>query len=266
MRYYIVIICVVTAFYSQGKALAAGTLYDVSIFLNQKHPFTIEKQNISTNVLNEKGSQNVFTNVQNKKRAIKTNSVDERLDRNSSSETITSNPLWGYISELRMGALAHDVGPFSAKEESGIDTNIEMLFSSPDFLEIIWSPRPQLGINYNSSGDTSQAYLGLEWEYGFWDGWFTSFSFGGAVHDGHLVGNTEDAPNSKSLGCRFLFREALNLGYRFRGHHAVMLHLDHISNASLCEKETRDGSEFGRHTTVLNEGLETFGVRYGYMF
>ena len=71
---------------------------------------------------------------------------------------------------------------------------------------------------------------------------------------------------SKSLGCRFLFRESVNAGYRFNKRHALMLHFDHSSNANLCEKNTRDGTAEGRHDVTLNEGLESVGVRYGYMF
>ena len=45
-----------------------------------------------------------------------------------------------------------------------------------------------------------------------------------------------------------------------------MFHFDHSSNASLCEKNTSDGSAFGRHDVILNGGLENVGIRYGYMF
>ena len=41
----------------------------------------------------------------------------------------------GVISELRIGLSAHDVGPFSRKEESGKDVNFEVLFVSPKFLK-----------------------------------------------------------------------------------------------------------------------------------
>ena len=83
------------------------------------------------------------------------------------------------------------------------------------------------------------------------------------IHDGHLVGVDDQ---SKSLGCRLLFRESMNIGYRFYKRHSLMLHFDHSSNASLCKKNTADGSAEGRHDVVLNEGLENLGVRYGYMF
>jgi len=154
----------------------------------------------------------------------------------------------GWLSEVRVGALAHDEGPFSHKKESGIDANVELLFNSPDFLKIIWSPRPHIGGNVNSSGDTSQGYVGLSWEWEFWRFMFGGFSLGGAVH----TGETTNAPlDRKELGCRVLFRESVELGVRFAERHSVSAFLDHISNAKLCS---------------TNEGLENLGVRYGYKF
>jgi lipid A 3-O-deacylase len=156
----------------------------------------------------------------------------------------------GIVSELRGGVFAHDQGPFGSHKESGVDGNLEVLFVSPDFLDVIWAPRPHLGLTVNSGGDTSQAYLGLTWEWSFWDGFFFDFGFGGAVHNGELK-EKDDVRDKKALGCRVLFRESIDIGYRFNKRHAVMAHLDHISNAKLCDK---------------NEGLDNLGVRYGYMF
>ena len=85
------------------------------------------------------------------------------------------------------------------------------------------------------------------------------------VHDGHLVGD-KGGKLRKSLGCRILFRESVNFGYRFKKRHAIMAHFDHSSNASLCEKNTPDGTQHGRHDVILNEGLESLGIRYGYIF
>lgn len=170
------------------------------------------------------------------------------------------------FSEIRIGALAHDIGPFSSREEDGVDANIELLFASPSFMSVLWSPRPTLGVSVNSQGDTSQVYLGLTWEYQHSSGWFASFGFGGMAHDGHLVGDAKGVQQGKSLGCRFLFRESIDIGYRFAGGHSLMAHLDHSSNASLCEKNTSDGTAHGRHDVVLNEGLESVGLRYGYKF
>ncbi len=157
-------------------------------------------------------------------------------------------PLWGVISEIRGGVLMHDEGPFSHRKEEGYDVNLEFLFVSPKFLEIIWSPRPHIGFDANTSSDTSQVYAGLSYEWEFWGGVFAGFSLGGAVHNGKTSGSHTDR---KDLGCPVLFRESIEIGYRFAGTHSVSLMLDHISNAKLCDS---------------NEGLENFGVRYGYRF
>jgi len=153
-----------------------------------------------------------------------------------------------FISEMRIGALWHDQGPFSSNKEGGVDGNVELLFGSPSFLDILWAPRPHIGLSYNSSGDTSQAYLGLTWEWDFFDDFFAGFSLGGTVHDGF---KTTSRLDRKELGCRVLFRESLTFGYRLSKHHSLMAFLDHSSNAKLCSR---------------NEGLENVGIRYGYRF
>lgn len=152
------------------------------------------------------------------------------------------------LSEIRAGVFIHDEGPFSRHEESGVDGNLEFLFVSPDFLDVVWSPRPHFGFTLNSDDNTHQVYLGLSWEWTVWRALFAGFSLGGSVHSGHLV---SDSLGRKELGCRLLFRESVELGYRFAGRHGVSVFLDHISNANICDK---------------NEGLENFGVRYGYRF
>jgi lipid A 3-O-deacylase len=156
--------------------------------------------------------------------------------------------LMGILSEIRVGVLAHDQGPFSSNEEGGIDGNFELLFVSPSFLDVIWAPRPHIGFSVNSDGDTSQVYAGLSWEWSFWGHWFAGFSLGGSVHDGETE---TDRVDRKELGCHLLFRESVEVGYRFGGRHAVSAFLDHISNANICDK---------------NEGIDTFGLRYGYAF
>ena len=65
-------------------------------------------------------------------------------------------------------------------------------------------------------------------------------------HEGSTRPSTED----ELAQIVALFREAMDFGYRLGGH-GISLHLAHISNAKLCDK---------------NEGLETVGLRYGYSF
>jgi lipid A 3-O-deacylase len=174
-------------------------------------------------------------------------SARRRECRNPPSQS-AGNGFKSIVSEIRVGALVHDEGPFSRNEEDGFDLNLEVLFVSPKFLDIIWAPRPHLGANINSDNDTSQVYMGLSWEWSFWGGWFAGFSLGGSVHDGKLETLRTDR---KELGCRVLFRESIDVGYRFGGRHGISGFLDHISNANLCDR---------------NEGLENYGIRYGYKF
>lgn len=154
------------------------------------------------------------------------------------------------LSELRLGVLVHDIGMFGRSEEDGTDVTLEARFKPfpGRFWEVIWSPRPHIGVTLNTVGDTSAAYFGLTWEWNFWRSMFLSFDFGGAVHDGKL---STTKVGRKELGSRILFREAIELGFVINDRHALSIRLDHISNASLTDN---------------NEGLDTAGIVYGYRF
>lgn len=54
----------------------------------------------------------------------------------------------------------------------------------------------------------------------------------------------------KDLGSRLLFRASIYVGYRIKNHRIIVV-ADHISNADLAER---------------NPGLDTLGIRYGYVF
>lgn len=167
--------------------------------------------------------------------------------------TATASPaaaeeLGGLLSEVRIGWMLHDAGIFGRSEEEGFDIDGELLFASPDVLDVIWSPRPLLGVSVNTAGDTSQVYGGLAWDWNFWGPLFVEGSLGLSVHDGNLEASS---PDRKALGCRVLFRESVALGARFLERHSLSLMLTHISNATLCDN---------------NEGLDTIGIRYGFKF
>lgn len=155
------------------------------------------------------------------------------------------------ISEVKAGVGYHDPPVFGPrKERKGVDINGEVLFTSPGFLHALWAPRPHLGLQVNTVGDTSQAYAGLTWQYDFQSGPFVAGSLGFAIHDGKL---DTDASDRKSLGGRVLFRESIELGYRFGEgqRHALSLMLAHVSNAGIYER---------------NEGMDTIAARYGIRF
>ncbi len=117
-----------------------------------------------------------------------------------------------------------------------------------DIWELLWNPRPLVGVNINTVGDTTAFYTGLDWAWDAWGPVFVSLDLGGAVHDGEPTTTEIDR---KELGPRVLFGEALEIGYRFLDRHALSIRLDHISNAGLTDN---------------NEGLDTLGVVYGYRY
>lgn len=164
-----------------------------------------------------------------------------------------SQPLLGFVSELRGGVLAHAYGPsvIDSRRESGIDVNLEILFASPPlkFFWYLFEPRPTLGIDLNTNGQTTFGYGGLTWEWNITPRLYADFFLGFAGHDGFL----HNAPRDRrELGSRLLFREALELGWRLNDRHALSVMIDHYSNAGYFDKK--------------NQGNDNFGARYSYRY
>ena len=155
----------------------------------------------------------------------------------------------GYLYALRGGILAHDINLFAHSEESGVDLNLEILFTSPGWLEWLWAPHPHIGIAIHSQGDTHQLYSGLTWEKIFSNNIFINLGLGLTLHSGNRKGSQHY--NGKEMGCALLFREALEVGYQIDQHHSFSLIFFHISNAELYSE---------------NDGMNHLGLRYGYSF
>jgi len=179
--------------------------------------------------------------------------------RAARAEGAAAGPLWGFVSELRVGVLSHDMlfpsprklflpDPFRHHFETGASVNGEILFASPSFLWVIGSPRPRVGGSINTQGYTNTAYLDLDWEYRFRMGLFVEGFFGGAVHDGKLL---EGNPHWAELGSRFLFHLGLEMGWRLWQRHGLSLYWEHMSNSAFAAK---------------NQGMDSMGLRYGYRF
>jgi len=254
----VAVICLVS-----GETRSGTTTYDMSSLLFQQHPFS------TTSLIQPvvavpvppaqirapaRIPQSVTPYRAVFRQAAQPNASERRPATAAPLLAATPPPrtggsrFMGVISEIRLGALVHDEGPFSRKKEDGVDGNLEILFVSPKFMDIVWAPRPHLGGNINSGNDTSQVYAGLSWEWSFWGSWFAGFSLGGAVHDGKLKTLETDR---KEFGCRLLFRESIDVGYRFGGRHGISGFLDHISDAKICDR---------------SRALENYGIRYGYRF
>ena len=165
------------------------------------------------------------------------------------------------ISELRLGVLSHDIqfpsrhgfeapNPFENRYESGININPEFVFTSPDWLDWFWEPRPHLGVSISTSGDTSSFYTGLGWDTAWDNGVFLDGFFGLAVHDGEL---TDGNPKGKiEFGSRALFRLGGEVGWRWDDNNGIGLLWEHMSNGSILSDK--------------NQGIDSLGLRYSYRF
>ncbi len=163
----------------------------------------------------------------------------------------------GVIEEARGGILAQSCCGLGNDKEQGVGVNAEVVFSSPEFLSILGSPRPLVGATVATDSDaTSQIYAGLEWRINVHPRWFVSAGGGGAIHNGETddfdpVADANRVTNTLFLGCRALFRINGDMGYRINDRFNAMFSWSHISNAGLCRE---------------NEGLDHMGFRFGYRF
>jgi hypothetical protein len=155
-------------------------------------------------------------------------------------------PAVSLFAELLVGVSQHDTDVFGEQREEGYDVNVEIRFRP---FTILGRPSVVLGGNINTGDAISSGYLALNWSSNRGEpGFVVSFSLGAGVHDGEL--RDEPVVEERDLGSRVLFYLGLDIGWRF-GHHGFYLHADHMSNAGLEDD---------------NEGLDTFGIRYGYAF
>ena len=167
-------------------------------------------------------------------------------------------------SEFVLGVLDHDVHFLGGKED-GADINPELILWSPITDDMIanappwihWAlqPRPTIGGDINTAGDTDQAYVGATWSWYLTqnlfrpgDGIVLDYFFGPGFNNGE-VKSTSD--NRKSLGSWILFREGVDLGYQINPLWVISAHIDHISNGGLAKQ---------------NESINDVGIRLGYRF
>ncbi len=153
------------------------------------------------------------------------------------------------VEETRFGFFAHQIE--QSPGEEGVDLNLEVLFDklpgqyNNRILQHFLTPQPHIGASINLNDDTSQLYFGFTWDIHLTDRLFFETSFGGAVHDGPHNGGEGES----DFGCTLNFRESASLGYHLTPQWDLMLTIDHMSNAGLCD---------------ANRGLTNAGVRLGY--
>ena len=153
------------------------------------------------------------------------------------------------LNEVRGGIFSHNVEDDDPSED-GADINVELLFNKPTWshpnrlINHLITPRPHIGGHVNTSNSTNMLYLGLTWNYQLTKNLFFESSFGAAVHDGPL-----NEVGKLSYGCSLNFRESASFGWELSNQWNLLLTVDHMSNADLCDR---------------NAGLTNVGARLGY--
>ena len=158
---------------------------------------------------------------------------------------------WYALSEASIGAGATD--PTQEKELSP-NITAEVMFTPVGNMSW-WNElrfRPTLGINGNAGGKTSYGYGGVTFDLFNFDHFFFDGFFGLSGNTGRLNPTGDERLTHKALGSNVLFRESATLGYQFAPQYAVSAYLDHQSDAGIWSK--------------VNNGIETAGVRFSYLF
>jgi Lipid A 3-O-deacylase (PagL) len=159
-----------------------------------------------------------------------------------------------YRYEFRFGAFDHGVG---SVEKNTVDLNVEFVLPRLPFAQSEWwnfaIPRPHFGGLGNVSGRTSSVYAGLLWSVPVTQQFFAEAFVDGAIHNGSLKSGVPDMSN---LGCRELFHSGGSLGYAISPQWSVIMSFDHLSNGR---------SLFGTRCPG-NEGVNDYGLRFGYSF
>lgn len=153
------------------------------------------------------------------------------------------------LHQIKFGILAHDVGNLWSgfNRESGVDLNIEAILG-PSVTVLGGTLRPAIGGSINTAGNTSKGYIDARWQYEFNTNIFLVLGIGAAIHTGN---KNSTASDQKALGSRVLFHVPLELGYFVNPRTTVSVYFDHISNGNTANE---------------NEGLDTIGARFGYIF
>jgi lipid A 3-O-deacylase len=173
-------------------------------------------------------------------------------------------PAHSKIDEVRfayVNNLQDDHGEIVDGKE-GENAELELVSSSPDFLNIIGSPRPYIMVSGNVSNDgVNFGGVGLLWRWEFADGWAFEPGFGYIVHDGErdnpFPDNTAEAEafseEHQLLGSHDLFRTSFALEREFGPRFAGQLYWEHMSHGQVLD-------------TGRNQGLDYVGVRLLYRF
>lgn len=168
------------------------------------------------------------------------------------------------LSEARFGVMQENICVLdcdNANKEDGLNVSAELLFASPDFLDLVWSPKPYVMGSLTTNGNTSFGGAGLHWSFRFADKWAFEPSFGYVIHDGEVASPfPQGDPRGDAFtedhvlfGSRDLFRTTFGLHYDIDETWGAELMYEHLSHGQVLGN--------GR-----NQGIDNIGVRLSYTF
>jgi len=173
-------------------------------------------------------------------------------------------PAQAEVEEVRVGVVGNirsDQGEIVEGKEEGANVEFDLVSSSPEFLNLLGSPRPYAMVSINTDDGVSFGGVGLLWRWEFADGWAFEPGFGYIIHDGEIdnrfpPGSPESVAfeaENQLLGSRDLFRTSFALEREFGDRAAMQLYWQHMSHGQILDE--------GR-----NQGLDYVGVRFLYRF
>lgn len=174
-------------------------------------------------------------------------------------------PAHAKVEEVRLGLVGNirsDQGEVVGGKYGALNAEIDIISSSPDFLNLIGSPRPYLFVSVPTADDgVTFGGVGLYWRNEFVNNWAFELGFGYVIHDGEIdqiyaPGTPEAAAfvaEHQLLGSRDLFRTSMALEREMGERAALQLYWEHMSHGQVLDR--------GR-----NQGLDYVGLRFLYRF
>jgi hypothetical protein len=195
-------------------------------------------------------------------RAAKSADLPPPMSAATDAAAFTAPPISNYVPgsqfEARFGVFAAGIG---SSEQGTADLNGSFLTPRLNVgIPGYWAyllPRLQLGGAVNLSGRTSFAYADAvitlpitQWLF------FETFG-GGAIHNGSLTPTLL----LSGLGCPLLFHAGFSAGIPITEHWNALVTFEHLSNGKGLGTDC--GTNQGPGT---NQGLNNYGLRFGYAF
>lgn len=174
-------------------------------------------------------------------------------------------PAQAKVEEVRLGLVGNirsDQGDVVGGKYGALNAEIDIVSSSPDFLNIIGSPRPYLFVSVPTAEDgVTFGGVGVYWRNEFVKNWAFELGFGYVIHDGEIDnpypnGTPEAAwfgAEHQLLGSRDLFRTSMALERELGERAAFQIYWEHMSHGQILDS--------GR-----NQGLDYVGLRLLYRF